>query len=953
VMAFTTTQLGAFFAFLACIFLVQAEKIIEYKFDTNLQGTSSSNGLWYWEYRNRLSWTVPSGNDGFAVMTATVGDQWYDPGLDLQYGLSYFIRFHVAGAFTQGTTFKFQKLTPSGDFISDIEDWSSLSDPSNNQWFELSGAIDPSAGSSRFGIYCETAQSNSIGGILYGCAIDYIRFVSNAPDIVTTDSPQSTEAPTTTTVITSTVTTPIPTTRNPDDYTLDYRFESGTERWVLGRSNGAIWQRVLSSYSNVQPMDGQNYTLQVFPVDIYSGTVLAMSPRLIVGPSGMIRITVDFYLDATWEHPVYLKIRRRLSFTTFDDEPAINLDSYGDQYNSQWLRRTDTYSGLTPGEEFNLILEGGLGIMNNENSISVSRVLVEGAAEVEYDEVTFFDFNDGLVGWQSGSNDGGKWEAFVYNPDDPHFKGIPAPSSGRLLMVERYDIHSGIITIESPPIYISPRSTKELQCVFWINGTLEYPVHFRVGLKTLDGMYDTPPFMDLSEYGNSVSQDWMQLETFKPIPADPRKEYFQLVLEVDLGANDYNRIAVDSINMSTIVGPRDFNAKPKVLGYVKPQEVQENTEDKFSESQLANLASTIHEGKEMNYTIDYRFRYETEGWILGRSNGAAWQRVISGYDVHPFEGQSFVLQVFPVDVYSGTVIAMSPRLVVGPSQALEITVEFYIKASKEHNAYLKLRRRLSFGEYDDKPAMNLDSYGDQYNSKWLRQTRVYSGLTEGEEFNLVLEGGLGALNQENSVAVSRIIIKGAAAVQYNQDTFFDFNEGLVGWQSGSNDGGKWVSIPYIFVNPNLGLPPPSSGQILMVDRYDIHSGITTIESPPIPIFPFSAKQMQIRFWIKGSQIYPVSFRISLKTMDGTYDANPFLDLTEYGNSDSQNWFHLEGYVGIPADPKNDHFQLVLEADLGGDTDNHIAIDNIEVVTISGEEPVYKYKPGVAHFKRIN
>jgi len=908
---------------LALASLIQGT-IIEYRFDTRLDGVVSNNGIWHWNYRNRLPYNIPSGNDGFAVMNSnsTGGDTLYDPNVDLQYGLQYFIRFHVAGAFKSATAIKLLKLNSLGNLIGELADWTILSDASNNQWFEMSGTIDPSAGSSRLGIFCSTPSQNPVdGGIMYGCAIDYMRYVSDDPNIGS--SPEPTIPPPTSTVATTHVVDTTPSvTASPPRFNVDYDFESGTMKWVLGRSNGAIWQRVPSNYSNVQPIDGQTYCLQVFPVDIYSGTVVAMSPRLVVGPLGEIKLTVDFYLDANWEYPVFLKLRRRLSFASFDDEPAINLDSYGDQYNSQWLRRTDTYSGLTPGEEFNLILEGGLGIKNNDNSISVSRILVDGAAEVEYDEVSFFDFNDGLVGWQSGANDGGKWESLVYNPDDQYFNGIPPPTSGQLLMVDRYDIHSGIITIESPPISVT--TGKEVQTRFWINGTLEYPVHFRVGLKTLDGTYDSPPFLDLSEYGNSLSQDWMELEAYKPIPVGSGIEYFQLIIEVDLGANEYNKIAIDSINVSSTTGAQDFNAKPNVLGYVKPKQVEDNTQE---------MVSVIHDERAENYTAEYDFSVDTQGWSLGRSNGAAWQRVISGYAVHPFEGQSYVLQVFPVDVYSGTVLAMSPRLVVGPSQQIELTVEFYIKASKEYPAFLKLRRRLSFSEFDDLPAMNLDSYGDQYNSKWLRQTRVYGGLTEGEEFNLIMEAGLGADNVDNSVAVSRIVVKGAVAVEYNENTFFDFKDGLVGWQSGSNDGGKWVSLPYMFVNPNLGLPIPASGQVLMVDRYDIHSGIITLESPPIAVSAMSAKQMQIRFWIKGSPVYPVSFRISLKTLDGTYDADPFVDLFEYGNSDSQNWMQLENSVSIPADPKNKYFQLVLEADLGGDAGNQIAIDNIDVITI--------------------
>ena len=35
---------------------------------------------------------------------------------------------------------------------------------------------------------------------------------------------------------------------------------------------------------------------------------------------------------------------------------AINLDPWGDQVNQQWLTITETFTGLTPGEEFNVVL---------------------------------------------------------------------------------------------------------------------------------------------------------------------------------------------------------------------------------------------------------------------------------------------------------------------------------------------------------------------------------------------------------------------------------------------------------------------------------------------------------------------------------------------------------------------------------------------------------------------
>ena len=44
------------------------------------------------------------------------------------------------------------------------------------------------------------------------------------------------------------------------------------------------------------------------------------------------------------------------------------------------------------------IAEGSLGINNYGNKIAVSRITVNGAIEIPYEEEDFFDFDDGLVG---------------------------------------------------------------------------------------------------------------------------------------------------------------------------------------------------------------------------------------------------------------------------------------------------------------------------------------------------------------------------------------------------------------------------------------------------------------------------------------------------------------------------------------------------------------------------
>ena len=65
----------------------------------------------------------------------------------------------------------------------------------------------------------------------------------------------------------------------------------------------------------IKPTHGEQ-VLQVLPSDLYSSSVLAMSPRLVVAPDqNRIQVTVEFYMNGSSEYPAYLKVRRRLSYT--------------------------------------------------------------------------------------------------------------------------------------------------------------------------------------------------------------------------------------------------------------------------------------------------------------------------------------------------------------------------------------------------------------------------------------------------------------------------------------------------------------------------------------------------------------------------------------------------------------------------------------------------------------
>lgn len=48
----------------------------------------------------------------------------------------------------------------------------------------------------------------------------------------------------------------------------------------------------------------------------------------------------------------------------------------------------------------------------------------------------------------------------------------------------------------------------------------------------------------------------------------------------------------------------------------------------------------------------------------------------------------------------------------------------------------------------------------------------------------------------------------------------------------------------------------------------------------------------------------------MKTPDGIYDALPFIDLREYGNTDYQQWLHLDQEIEIPLTPNDPQYQVM-------------------------------------------
>ncbi|XP_063597788.1 uncharacterized protein LOC134774329 isoform X2 [Penaeus indicus] len=332
--------------------------------------------------------------------------------------------------------------------------------------------------------------------------------------------------------------------------------------------------------------------------------------------------------------------------------------------------------------------------------------------------------------------------------------------------------------------------------------------------------------------------------------------------------------------------------------------------------------------------LEYDFQSSAQGWTLSQMNGAAWKRVEfegTGHPVSPPPEGPWVLQVFPEHIFAGTALAQSPKLrAIGSS--LTVDLAFWVDGTKDLPTKLKARRRSDFSTFDAEPIMNLDPYGNQMNYNWVVFRASLHDLVPGETFTITLEGSLGG-NPNNSVAINKVLLDGVEEIPTDTTDFIDFEDGLFGWSAGNMDGGRWVLKRWSDLDPSLNVPQPSDGEnFLFVDRFDIHSGIISLESPAFAVSPGQRKKVVVKFWLRGSVVYPAALRLRKKTVDGVYDDLPFLNLAQYGDIDNPDWIQLNKEYEIPVDETEEAFQLVIEADLGSDAGNMVALDDLKIIT---------------------
>ncbi|XP_042859084.1 uncharacterized protein LOC122245198 [Penaeus japonicus] len=363
-----------------------------------------------------------------------------------------------------------------------------------------------------------------------------------------------------------------------------------------------------------------------------------------------------------------------------------------------------------------------------------------------------------------------------------------------------------------------------------------------------------------------------------------------------------------------------------------PETTAEPTEAPETTAAPTEAPETTTEGP--SGILEYDFQSGAQGWTLSQMNGAAWKRVQFERNVHPVSPPPvgpWVLQVFPEHIFAGTALAQSPKLrAIGSSLTIDLT--FWMDGTADLPAQLKARRRAGFSTFDVEPIMNLDPYGDQINYYWVVFRASLHDLVPGETFTITLEGSLGG-NSNNSVAVNKVLLNGVEEIPTDTTDFIDFEDGLFGWSAGNMDGGRWVLKCWSDLDPSLNVPQPSDGKnFLFVDRFDIHSGVISLESPAFRVSAGQRKKVVVKFWLRGSVVYPAALRIRKKTVNGDYDDLPFLNLAQYGDIDNPDWILLDREYEIPVDETEDAFQLVIEADLGSDVNNMVALDDLKIIT---------------------
>lgn len=113
-------------------------------FDNDLEGFHVNRGIWKWSDRASVGWRLPDGGDGFAVYSIPgEGDGLYSNLIPLDFGLNYTVTYFVASKWIASTTFAIRKLSGGGEYLENVQDLTTNSDPHNTQWMTASGYIEP------------------------------------------------------------------------------------------------------------------------------------------------------------------------------------------------------------------------------------------------------------------------------------------------------------------------------------------------------------------------------------------------------------------------------------------------------------------------------------------------------------------------------------------------------------------------------------------------------------------------------------------------------------------------------------------------------------------------------------------------------------------------------------------------------------------------------------------
>ncbi|XP_042237165.1 uncharacterized protein LOC121876210 [Homarus americanus] len=128
-----------------------------------------------------------------------------------------------------------------------------------------------------------------------------------------------------------------------------------------------------------------------------------------------------------------------------------------------------------------------------------------------------------------------------------------------------------------------------------------------------------------------------------------------------------------------------------------------------------------------------------------------------------------------------------------------------------------------------------------------------------------------------------------------------------------------------FENTRVGAPPEGPW-VLQVFQDNVQSG-SVVGTGPLMEATDSQISVSVIFWMDGSVNFPAQLKIRRRFSFSDLGETPVLNLDGFGNQDNQMWLL---YTGTASAIVGQRFSLLVEASLGGDRNNSVAVNKLVV-----------------------